>query len=89
MKIDFNKEKQHFSYNGLILEDEKGKKLIEAKNTAGSNSGKWVQHTISDNEWLVGFHGEILDFPTEENNYNRRFGTNKIIRLGVITGRRP
>ena len=40
-KIEFNSEKQHWQYNGLILEDEKGNKMLEAVSKK-SEGGKWV-----------------------------------------------
>ena len=40
-KIEFNSEKQHYQYNGLILEDEKGDKMLEAVSSK-SEGGKWV-----------------------------------------------
>ena len=90
-KINFNEKWQHHEYLAVVLEDAKGNKLLNADTK--KKGGNWVAHVIHDNEWLVGFHGAILEVPDNAGyrwrNEAESTDSSKIIRLGIVTGKRP
>ena len=66
--------------------DSEDNRMMEASAPDTDTFTSLVEHKIRDDEWLVGFHGCMLD--VDEDPYGNE-GRNKIVMLSIVTARRP